>query len=78
MLVRLWRKGDPPAPLVGMQAGVATGESSVEFSQKIKNGTALLHSDSTSGHISEDTQNTDSKEYIHPSVHCSVFTIAKI
>ena len=29
------------APLVGMQIGAATMESSMEFPQKIKNGTAF-------------------------------------
>ena len=41
MLVRMWRKGTPSALLVGMQTGAATVESSVEFTQKIKNETAL-------------------------------------
>ena len=31
-----------------------------------------LTSDLTSGNISEGTQNTNSKEYKHPCVHCSV------
>ena len=26
----------------------------------------------TSGYISEETQNTNSKEYVHPYVHCSI------
>ena len=42
MLVRMWRKGNPRALLVGIQIGAATVESSVEFPQKIfKNGTAF-------------------------------------
>ena len=51
--------------------------------QKIfKNGTALWPSDSTSGHKSEEIQNTNSKEYIH--LICTImfiavlFTITKI
>ena len=35
------RKGNPSAPLVGMQAGAATVENSMEVPQKTKNGTAL-------------------------------------
>ena len=31
------RKGNPNAPLVGMQNGAATVENSMEFPQKIKN-----------------------------------------
>ena len=41
VLARLWRKGNPSTLLVGMQTGAATVESSVEFPQKIKNGTAF-------------------------------------
>ena len=41
VLVRMWRKGNPSALLVGMQTGVATVENSMEFPQKTKNGTAL-------------------------------------
>ena len=41
VLVRLWRKGNPSALLVGMQPGEATVENSMEFPQKTKNGTAL-------------------------------------
>ena len=36
MLVRLWRKGNPSALLVGMQTGAATVENSMEFPQKLK------------------------------------------
>ena len=36
MLVRLWRKGNPSALLVGMQTGEATVENSMEFPQKPK------------------------------------------
>ena len=31
------RKGNPNAPLVGMQNGAATVENSMEFPQKVKN-----------------------------------------
>ena len=40
MLERLWRKGNPSALVEGMQTSAATMENSMEFSQKIKNGTA--------------------------------------
>ena len=36
MLVRLWRKENPFALLVGMQIGAATVESSMEIPQKLK------------------------------------------
>ena len=39
--MRLWRKGNPSALLVGMQTCTATVENSMEFPQKTKNGTAF-------------------------------------
>ena len=39
---------------------------------KIKNGTTFWPSDPTSGNISEETRNTNSKEYMHPYVHGSI------
>ena len=36
MLVRLWRKGNPSALLVGMQNVAATVENNIEFPQKLK------------------------------------------
>ena len=39
---RMWRKGNPCALLVGMQAGTTTVESSMEIPQKIKSGTACV------------------------------------
>ena len=47
-------------------------ENSMEGPQKIKNGPALLPSNSTSGYISKETQNTNLKEYMLPYIHCSV------
>ena len=41
MLERMRRKGTPSALMVGMQAGEATVENSMEFPQKTKNGTAF-------------------------------------
>ena len=66
------RKGTPFAQLVGMQIGVATAENSMEVPQQMKNGTSLLPSDSISGYISKETPNSDSKEYMHPYVYCSI------
>ena len=37
----MWRKGNPSPLLVRMMTGAATVENSMEFPQKIKNGTAL-------------------------------------
>ena len=68
----MWRKGDPFALLVGMQIGAATMESSMEITQKIKNGSAFQPSYPTSENVSKGAQNTNSKEHKHPYVHCSI------
>ena len=36
MLERVWRKGNSPTMLVGMETGTATVENSMEFPQKTK------------------------------------------
>ena len=47
-------------------------ENSMEFPPNIKNETALQPSDCTSGNISEEIQNTNLKEYMHPYAHFSI------
>ena len=69
----MWRKGNTFALLVGLQTVAATVESSVEISQKIKNGSDFRPSNPTSETIFEGTQNTtNSKEHKHSCVHCSI------
>jgi len=41
MLVRMWRKGNLPTLLVGMQTGAATLEKSMEVPQKVENRATL-------------------------------------
>ena len=41
VLVKMWRKGNTFALLVGMQTGSATVESSMEIPQKLKNESAF-------------------------------------
>ena len=72
VLVRLWRKGNPHVLLVGMQLVADTVENSMEFPEKFKSVTALWPSNPTCGNISEETQNTSSKEYMHPYIYCSI------
>ena len=72
MPVRMLRKGNPFALLVGMQTGAATMESSIEISQKVKHVFAFWPSDHTSGNISKENENTNSKEHKHPYVPCRV------
>ena len=65
-------KKEPLCTVGGMQIAATTVESSMDLPQKIKNGTALWPSDSTSWNISEKIQNTTLKEYMYPYIHCSV------
>ena len=65
-------KKNPFALLVGRETGAATVESSVEITQKIKNGSAFWPSNPNSGNIPKGTQNTNLKEHKHPYVHCSI------
>ena len=53
-----------------MQIGAATVENSMQLPQQIKNKLPLSPSDSTSGNVFEETEDTDSKEYMHLYVHC--------
>ena len=55
-----------------MQIGAATVESSMDIPQEIKNGTAFWPCDPTSGSVSKESQNTNSKDSMHPYVHCSI------
>ena len=41
MLVRVWRKGNPPALSVGMSVGADTMENSMNVSQKTINRTTV-------------------------------------
>ena len=67
----MWRKGNLCALLVGSQISAATMENSIKVPQKLKNRTTLWHGNSTSGYLSEEIQNTNSKRHMHPYVQCS-------
>ena len=49
MLARMERKGSPPTLLVGMRAGAATLENSMEVPQKVENRATLQPSNRTTG-----------------------------
>ena len=72
MLVRMWKKGNGTLLHCWWECSAATVENSLEVPQKIKNGSALWPSDSTSGNISKESQNTNSKEHKHTYVQCSI------
>ena len=66
------RKGNSFVLFMGMQIGAAIMESSMEITQKIENGSGFRTGYPTFGTISVGTQNTNSKEYKHPYVHCII------
>ena len=71
MLVKLWRKGNPSALLVGMQTGAATVENSLEFPQKAKSGTDFWPSNSIAGIISKNPETTEIKGIpVHQQRNC--------
>ena len=55
-----------------MQIGAATVENSMEIFEKFKNGAASWPSDFTSANISEETELSNSEEYMHLCVHWNI------
>ena len=68
-----WRgEGEPLCIAGGNTDWCSHCGRATELPQKIKNGTALWPRDSTSVNIPKETQNTDSRDYVHLYVHCSI------
>ena len=63
---------------VGMQAGAATLENSMEGPQKTKNRTTLQPSDCTTRHLSTGYRCALSKGHMHPMSIAALSTIAKV
>ena len=51
MLAGMQRKGNPPTLLVGMKAGAATLENSMEAPQKVESRATLRPSNHTTGYL---------------------------
>ena len=68
-------KREPSCPVREIADWCSHCKNSMEFPQKIKDGTSLWHRNSTPGNVSKETQNTDLKEYMHPYDHWVLFTI---
>ena len=67
--------------LVGMQAGAATVEKSMEVPQKIKNRTTLRPSNCTTRYLSKGHRSAVAKGHMHPNVYmfiAALSTIAKV
>ena len=65
-------KENTSALLVGLHTGAASVENSIEFPQKIKYVTAFWPSHSTAWIITQEPQNTNSKEPMHTYVHSNI------
>ena len=72
MLPRIGRKGNSSSLLVGVDIAAATMAHSMLGPQKIKNRAIIWSSNSTSGYISKENKNANSKRYMNPSVHSNI------
>ena len=75
MLARMWRKGNPSIPLLGMWIGTVNMENGMESPQKTRNRTTMWPSSFMPGHISRENENTHSIRYRPPNVKTALFTI---
>lgn len=62
----MWRKENPGALSVWTQTGAAAVENRMGVPQKIKNRNTTWSSNPTSGYLSKENENTNSKRCIHP------------
>ena len=69
--MRIWRKRNHHALLVGMQTGVATLENSMEVPQKTKHRITLRPRNCTTRHLSKGYRCAVSKGHVHPNVNSS-------
>ena len=77
-MVRIQRKGNTFALLVGMQTGVPILENSIEVPQKNKNRTTLRPSNGTARYLSKGYRYAASKRHMHPNFIVALWTIAKV
>lgn len=67
--MRMWGKGNPYPLFVGVQTGIATLETNLDFSQKSRNRTAIWLSCTSTGHTTSQLSVLIRRHmYIH--VHC--------
>ena len=71
MLARMQRKGNPLTLLVGMQAGTATRENSMEVPQDVKNKAILQPSNCTTRYLPQRYKCIDPTGYLHPDIYNS-------
>ena len=73
----MWRKGNPLTLLVGMQAGIATLENSVQVPQKVENRATLWPSNCTTGYLPKDTNVVIQRGTCTPMFIAAMSTIGK-
>ena len=78
MSVRMQRKGNPPTLLVGMQAGAATLEDSMEVPQKVKNRIPYDPVIPLLGIYLRNTKTLIPRDMCSPMFYAALFTIAKL
>ena len=78
MLTGMQRKGNPPTLLVGMRAGTATLENSMEVPQKVENRATIRPSNCTTGIYPKDTNVGIRRGTWTPMFIAAVSTIAKL
>ena len=78
VLLRMWRKRNPFAVLVGMQTGTTTMVDSIEVPQKIKNRITIWSSNHTTGYLPKEYENTNFQGYMHPYVYCIIIYNSQI
>ena len=78
MLVRMQRKENPFALLVGMQTGAATLENSMEVPPKVKNRITLQPSNCTTSFLSKGYKNGNLKGQMQPNVYNSIINNSQI
>ena len=78
MLVRMWRKGNPPALLVGMQAGAVTLENSMEVPRKLNIELPYDPAVALLGIYPKDTKILIRRGNMHPNVYGSTIDNSQI
>ena len=69
--MRMQRKGYPLILLVGMKAGVATLENSMEVPQEAENRATQQPNNCTTRYLPQRYKCSDSKGHLHPNVYSS-------
>ena len=72
------RKGNPLTLLVGMQAGAATLENSMEVPQEVNNRTTLWPINCTTRNLFKGYKNADLKGHMHPNIYSSTINNSQI